>query len=190
MSNVASSLWNQTLFWCNALLERTWFNQSIYVLMPRWCLVPKFLNIIPGNSWPLKIKLYSNTMLATLLLIYCLECISNSAASDRGENANSYLVEWLTYLQTYSQTHTTTTVCLRGSAHRGIINCHPFQLKFLPFYWWKIYFIQREERTLKSCEFVYIHVTVFVCVCDSAHVQCKWQYHWESISLMVSLAQG
>ena len=32
------------------------------------------------------------------------------------ENANSYLAEW----QTHLLTHTTTTVCLRGSAHRGI----------------------------------------------------------------------
>ena len=47
-------------------------NQSTYVLMPRWCLVPKFFNIILSNLWPLKIK-PSNTMLATLLLVYCLE---------------------------------------------------------------------------------------------------------------------
>ena len=47
-------------------------NKSTYVLMPRWCLVPKPLNIILSNPWPLKIK-PSNTMLATLLLVYCLE---------------------------------------------------------------------------------------------------------------------
>ena len=40
--------------------------------MPQWCLVPKFFNIILSNLWPLKIK-PSNTMLATLLLVYCLE---------------------------------------------------------------------------------------------------------------------
>ena len=36
----------------------------MYVLMPRWCLVPKFFNVtILSNPWPLKIK----PMLATLL---------------------------------------------------------------------------------------------------------------------------
>ena len=38
--------------------------------------------------------------------------------SDGGENPNSYLMEW----PTHSLTHTTTTVCLQGSAHQGIIN--------------------------------------------------------------------
>ena len=32
----------------------------------------EFLNMILSNPWPLKIK-PSNTMLATLLLVYCLE---------------------------------------------------------------------------------------------------------------------
>ena len=53
-------------------LVKSLVNKSTYVLMPRWRLVPKFLNIILSNPWPLKIN-SSNTMLATFLLVYCLE---------------------------------------------------------------------------------------------------------------------
>ena len=30
--------------------------------MPRWCLVPKFFNIILSNLWPLKIKHYASNI--------------------------------------------------------------------------------------------------------------------------------
>ena len=53
-------------------------NQSTYVLMPRWRLVPKFLINYTQQFLTIKNQT-SNTILATLLLIYCLECIRNSA---------------------------------------------------------------------------------------------------------------
>ena len=50
--------------WCGHGGSDRYHNQSTYVLMPRWCLVPKFFNII---FWPLKIKHYASNIIAGLL---------------------------------------------------------------------------------------------------------------------------